>query len=241
MKRAYAEAQPRRACRPAVAQGSGVSVAALRVSPSDARCTSSPSRSMMKRDVASARRRPAGWSSVERRSLSSPSSSQRSPPSNGRARTAPAPNRGRQITLSSLGHGVIRDMRLDPNPLPVTGASGSLPSDFNHSWGQSRLNRHDRLSLWVVCRLARGVYRLRTKNTKGSATLRTSAQATNPGCLRLPFAGIGQCKIDAEGKGCRAGFTVASLHVKAAKVIVLMPILQIVQIGKSTSYVESYG
>ena len=38
-----------------------------------------------------------------------------------------------------------------------------------------------------------------------------------------------------------AGFTVASLHVKAAKVVDLVPILQIVQIEESTSYVESEG
>jgi hypothetical protein len=37
------------------------------------------------------------------------------------------------------------------------------------------------------------------------------------------------------------GFTVASLHVKAAKVANLAPILQIVQIEKSASYVESAG
>jgi hypothetical protein len=37
------------------------------------------------------------------------------------------------------------------------------------------------------------------------------------------------------------GFTVASLHVKAAKVVNLVPILQIVQIEKSTSCVESDG
>ena len=35
--------------------------------------------------------------------------------------------------------------------------------------------------------------------------------------------------------------TVASLHVKAAKVVDLMPILQIMQIVKSASYVESVG
>jgi hypothetical protein len=29
-----------------------------------------------------------------------------------------------------------------------------------------------------------------------------------------------QCKIDAEGKGAGRGFTVASLHVKAAKVVI---------------------
>jgi hypothetical protein len=39
----------------------------------------------------------------------------------------------------------------------------------------------------------------------------------------------------------QGGFTVASLHVKAAKVVDLVPILQIVQIEKSTSYVESVG
>ena len=37
------------------------------------------------------------------------------------------------------------------------------------------------------------------------------------------------------------GFTVASLHVKAAKVVVLAPILQIVQIEESISYIESEG
>jgi hypothetical protein len=37
------------------------------------------------------------------------------------------------------------------------------------------------------------------------------------------------------------GFTVARLHVKVAKVVSLVPILQIVQIYKSTSYVESVG
>jgi hypothetical protein len=35
--------------------------------------------------------------------------------------------------------------------------------------------------------------------------------------------------------------TVASLYVKVAKIILLVPILQIVQIAKSTSYVESVG
>jgi hypothetical protein len=35
------------------------------------------------------------------------------------------------------------------------------------------------------------------------------------------------------------GVTVASLYVKAAKIANSMPILQIVQIAKSTSYVES--
>jgi hypothetical protein len=39
----------------------------------------------------------------------------------------------------------------------------------------------------------------------------------------------------------QGGFTVASLHVKAAKIDNLVPILQIMQIGKSTSYVESDG
>jgi hypothetical protein len=37
------------------------------------------------------------------------------------------------------------------------------------------------------------------------------------------------------------GFTVASLHVKVAKVVDLVPILQIMQIVESTSYVESAG
>jgi hypothetical protein len=37
------------------------------------------------------------------------------------------------------------------------------------------------------------------------------------------------------------GFTVASLHVKAAKVIDLVLILQIMQIEKSTSCAESVG
>jgi hypothetical protein len=37
------------------------------------------------------------------------------------------------------------------------------------------------------------------------------------------------------------GFTVASLHVKAAKVANLMPILQIMQIEESISYAESAG
>jgi hypothetical protein len=37
------------------------------------------------------------------------------------------------------------------------------------------------------------------------------------------------------------GITVASLHVKAAKVVNFMPILQIMQIVISTSYVESDG
>jgi hypothetical protein len=45
----------------------------------------------------------------------------------------------------------------------------------------------------------------------------------------------------AQGAGVEGGITVASLHVKAAKVVVLAQILQIVQIGKSTSYVESVG
>jgi hypothetical protein len=36
-------------------------------------------------------------------------------------------------------------------------------------------------------------------------------------------------------------FTVASLHVKVAKVVNFMPILQIMQIGKSTRCVESEG
>jgi hypothetical protein len=35
--------------------------------------------------------------------------------------------------------------------------------------------------------------------------------------------------------------TVASLHVKAAKGVVLAPILQILQIEKSISYIESGG
>jgi hypothetical protein len=48
-------------------------------------------------------------------------------------------------------------------------------------------------------------------------------------------------KIDWEGKDAGGGFTVASLHVKAAKVVVLMPILQIMQIEKSTSCAESAG
>jgi hypothetical protein len=48
-------------------------------------------------------------------------------------------------------------------------------------------------------------------------------------------------KIGAEGKVSGREFTVASLHVKAAKVVYLMPILQILQIVKSTSYVESEG
>lgn len=39
----------------------------------------------------------------------------------------------------------------------------------------------------------------------------------------------------------RGVFTVASLHVKVAKVVNFMPILQIMQIGKSISYVESVG
>ena len=37
------------------------------------------------------------------------------------------------------------------------------------------------------------------------------------------------------------GFTVASLHVKVAKVVDLVPILQIMQILESASYVESVG
>jgi hypothetical protein len=37
------------------------------------------------------------------------------------------------------------------------------------------------------------------------------------------------------------GITVASLHVKAAKVVNLVPILQIMQIVKSAGYVESVG
>jgi hypothetical protein len=39
----------------------------------------------------------------------------------------------------------------------------------------------------------------------------------------------------------RGGFSVASLHVKVAKVLNFTPILQIMQIVKSTSYVESEG
>jgi hypothetical protein len=37
------------------------------------------------------------------------------------------------------------------------------------------------------------------------------------------------------------GFTVASLHVKAAKVVVLAQILQIVLIAESTTYLDSVG
>jgi hypothetical protein len=37
------------------------------------------------------------------------------------------------------------------------------------------------------------------------------------------------------------GLTVARLYVKAAKVVVLAPILQIVQVKDSTSYGESVG
>jgi len=37
------------------------------------------------------------------------------------------------------------------------------------------------------------------------------------------------------------GFTVASLHVKAAKVVVLAQILQIMPIEKYISYIESEG
>jgi hypothetical protein len=48
-------------------------------------------------------------------------------------------------------------------------------------------------------------------------------------------------KIDWEGKDAGGGFTVASLHVKGAKVVHLVPILQIVQIEKSISYLKSVG
>ena len=39
----------------------------------------------------------------------------------------------------------------------------------------------------------------------------------------------------------RGGFTVASLHVKVAKVVKLVPILQIMPIEKSIGYIESEG
>jgi hypothetical protein len=48
-------------------------------------------------------------------------------------------------------------------------------------------------------------------------------------------------KINAERKDAGRGSTVASLHVKAAKIVVLRLILQIMQIVESTSYVESAG
>jgi hypothetical protein len=39
----------------------------------------------------------------------------------------------------------------------------------------------------------------------------------------------------------RGGFTVASLHVKVAKVVNFMPFLQIMPIEESISYIESEG
>jgi hypothetical protein len=75
------------------------------------------------------------------------------------------------------------------------------------------------------------VERLPAKNSdaKGSATLRASVHSKKPQDRHRYFAGPGQCKIDAEEKGAGRGFTVASLRV-AAKVVVLAPILQIVQL-----------
>jgi hypothetical protein len=50
----------------------------------------------------------------------------------------------------------------------------------------------------------------------------------------------GQCKISAEGK-VLGGLTLASLYVKAAKIVQLLLLLRILQITESTSYAELVG
>jgi hypothetical protein len=75
---------------------------------------------------------------------------------------------------------------------------------------------------------------------KGLATL-DSINPSEAGEIDQRYLRAKQGKINAARKDAGRGSTVASLHVKAAKVVVLRPILQIVQIEKSTSYAESVG